>query len=302
MRNRSSVIFNPIFIFATATLALNDHVLKYQFGNWFTGKLSDFAGLIVLPIFIYYLAPRLKDSAIFLSVALFIWWNSPLSEGFIQLINSLGIFTLKRVVDYTDLLALLVLPIPYYLIYGNSEIHILRGRLSLAAHVLAIFSTSLILCSTSMGPCYVPEGTVYIGQDHTLKVPIDTVLSRINQLGYDWEYIPDDYDTMGVHYEDSIGDIAHIGKYGHYEIRDILVPIDERTYCGTVDTIKTLRFSFFGVRSLPKIRVIDVTFSDTLHISDWRSLRKYSRMYRKKTKDLFVKESIRNKQKLVEYF
>lgn len=37
-------------ILAIALLVLNDHVLKARFGTWWTGKLSDVAGLAVFPL------------------------------------------------------------------------------------------------------------------------------------------------------------------------------------------------------------------------------------------------------------
>lgn len=36
------------FFVAVATLVLNDHLLKQTWPGWFTGKLSDFAGLVVV--------------------------------------------------------------------------------------------------------------------------------------------------------------------------------------------------------------------------------------------------------------
>lgn len=35
---------------AIALVAVNDHVLKMRYGNWFTGKLSDAAGVFVFPL------------------------------------------------------------------------------------------------------------------------------------------------------------------------------------------------------------------------------------------------------------
>ena len=43
-------LLHPIAILAIATLALNDHYLKEQFPSWWTGKLSDFAGMIFFPL------------------------------------------------------------------------------------------------------------------------------------------------------------------------------------------------------------------------------------------------------------
>lgn len=47
-----SPLLHPAFLVALAVLALNDHVLKWQFGTWWTGKLSDVAGVFLLPLLI----------------------------------------------------------------------------------------------------------------------------------------------------------------------------------------------------------------------------------------------------------
>ena len=46
----SRALITPPAIFAIALLVLNDHVLKAQYGGWWTGKLSDVAGLAVFPL------------------------------------------------------------------------------------------------------------------------------------------------------------------------------------------------------------------------------------------------------------
>ena len=43
-------LLHPITIMAICTLAINDHYFKTSFGNWWTGKISDFAGMIFFPI------------------------------------------------------------------------------------------------------------------------------------------------------------------------------------------------------------------------------------------------------------
>ncbi len=49
-RRAPSPLLHPAFLLALAVLALNDHVLKWQFGTWWTGKLSDVAGVFLLPL------------------------------------------------------------------------------------------------------------------------------------------------------------------------------------------------------------------------------------------------------------
>jgi hypothetical protein len=49
---RKELIFNPYFIGGLSILILNDWYLKQEYANYLTGKLSDFAGLLIFPLFI----------------------------------------------------------------------------------------------------------------------------------------------------------------------------------------------------------------------------------------------------------
>lgn len=46
------VTSHPLFLISIAILLLNDHVLKGAYGSWWTGKLSDLAGLVLAPLFL----------------------------------------------------------------------------------------------------------------------------------------------------------------------------------------------------------------------------------------------------------
>ncbi|HJU88985.1 MAG TPA: hypothetical protein VJ672_06300 [Gemmatimonadaceae bacterium] len=109
-----SGLTSPPFIASLALLLLNDLVLKTAFHNAVTGKLSDIAGLIVFPLFWSALAPRRRLEIVIGTGVLFIWWKSSLSQPVIELWNSIAPLTIGRTVDYTDLLALVVLPFVYF--------------------------------------------------------------------------------------------------------------------------------------------------------------------------------------------
>lgn len=101
------------FLFGLTLLLINDFVLKAQFHNWFTGKLSDFAGLFIFPLFWTAFFPK-RERLIFAITALgFVLWKSPLSESLIHFWNSWPFGKITRVVDYTDFLALVMLPLAY---------------------------------------------------------------------------------------------------------------------------------------------------------------------------------------------
>ena len=92
------------YLVALVVLLINDHVLKDAFPGVVTGKLSDFAGLFAFAVFFASAAPRRAAMICCASGAVFAWWKSPWSQTVVEALQ------LSRVVDWTDLTALIVLP------------------------------------------------------------------------------------------------------------------------------------------------------------------------------------------------
>lgn len=102
------------FIFSILLLFFNDFYLKAAFPGFISGKLSDFAGLFALPFFISILFPSNKKW-IYVFVGLgFIVWKLPITDNFIQFWNQNMFYSINRVVDYTDYIALSIMPISFY--------------------------------------------------------------------------------------------------------------------------------------------------------------------------------------------
>ncbi len=113
MQQKFRILSSKGFVIALTLLLLNDFILKAAFHNWFIGKLSDVAGLFIFPIFWTAFFPKQKK-VIYLSTALvFILWKSPFSQSFIDQWNILNLFSIHRVIDYSDLIALLILPVSF---------------------------------------------------------------------------------------------------------------------------------------------------------------------------------------------
>ena len=110
MLNRSNYIGNSLYIFSLIILLANDFYFKATYPNIVTGKLSDFSGLVVFYGFVCFLfGPNKK---IVWGIALsFIYWKSGFSQTLIDLFNDMAPFRISRVIDYSDLIALVVLPI-----------------------------------------------------------------------------------------------------------------------------------------------------------------------------------------------
>jgi hypothetical protein len=110
---RLDALTSPGFIIALSLLLLNDFALKALFHNWLTGKVSDFAGLFIFPLFWSTLFPRFRRAIYFLTAISFLFWKSAYSQFLIDAWNGLAILPVGRTVDATDLLALTVLPLSF---------------------------------------------------------------------------------------------------------------------------------------------------------------------------------------------
>lgn len=108
-----SLFLHPFFLISLLLLLLNDISLKYEFHNGLTGKLSDFTGLFVFALFLIVLIPQYKIYVLVFCRLFFTWWKSVLSTPFIDAWNDLMPIPIDRVIDYSDLSALLVLPISF---------------------------------------------------------------------------------------------------------------------------------------------------------------------------------------------
>lgn len=145
MRAKQSLLLHPHFLVSLALLLLNDFYFKYEYHNWFTGKISDFTGLFVFAVFLIVFFPSHKKMVCILCGLFFCWWKSPLSNSFIDFFNYINI-PLNRVIDYTDLLALSVLPFVYKIKEPDYPVTTLRFVAVYTMGTIALFS----FCATSM--------------------------------------------------------------------------------------------------------------------------------------------------------
>lgn len=107
------LLTDRLFIVGLFSLLVNDHIIKYAAPSFLTGKLSDIFGLFIFPFFWSVFFTKHSLRIYILTAVLFVFWKSPASSNIITTINqSLGI-QLYRVIDYSDWLALLVLPFSY---------------------------------------------------------------------------------------------------------------------------------------------------------------------------------------------
>ena len=138
------------FVASLTTLLLNDFWLKRAIPGMVTGKLSDFAGIAVVTLLLLAGAPRHRRLVHVLVAAGFAFWKSPLSQACIDAANDHLPWNIGRVVDYSDLLALLVMPLCQHIARRPQDFVIpgaMLRRLLLApvaaAAMLGIMATTL---------------------------------------------------------------------------------------------------------------------------------------------------------------
>jgi hypothetical protein len=126
--SRSSGLLHPIALAAIAVLLANDHVLKDAYPGWWTGKLSDVAGLVFFPLLLALVVPfrgaLIATGIVFAAVKL--WqpantvgeWLFGLARWPLDAVTTLslpGLGPVDIVRDPTDLVALPALAVAWWI-------------------------------------------------------------------------------------------------------------------------------------------------------------------------------------------
>jgi hypothetical protein len=170
------------FLLAVALLLLNDWALKAAFGNWLTGKLSDFAGLFAFSLFATAMAPRHRDSVFVLTAAGFALWKSPLSDAPLAAWNALGLWPLGRVIDYTDLAALGAL-VPAYWMTRRPVATTSILAPSLRRRVVAVGSVGLSLIAFTATSVAAPRYELHDATSYRVTAPPAQVRAGLTAIG-----------------------------------------------------------------------------------------------------------------------
>lgn len=136
------------FVVSLAALIVNDACLKAAFPGVITGKLSDIAGISVVALLLLARFPQ-RRGAVYAGIAVaFAWWKSPLSQ---PLIDALG---LARTVDFTDLVALCVMPACARVALRVEDFKLPGEGLRRLVRLPLMVCTVLALMATSLPPPY----------------------------------------------------------------------------------------------------------------------------------------------------
>lgn len=168
--------YRIFFLLSILMLLINDFFLKEKFHNFLTGKLSDFAGLFALPYFISILNPKTAKQIYISTGFIFIFWKSEFADAIILFINNLGI-GINRVVDYSDNIALIILPVSYF--YWNKESkEIFAVKFNLKPIIILISCFSFIATS-------LPKENQKVNLKSNLAITSDLTIDDItNKLKY----------------------------------------------------------------------------------------------------------------------
>lgn len=99
------------FLASVLVMVINDAWLKGAYPGIVSGKLSDFAGIAVVSFLLVAAQPRRARLIHAVIILGFAWWKSPLSQPAIDAANVLLPLPVGRAVDYSDLLALSIIPL-----------------------------------------------------------------------------------------------------------------------------------------------------------------------------------------------
>lgn len=163
-----------IFLLSITILIVNDLFLKSYYSNFFTGKLSDIAGLFAFPYFLSLLFPKKVKINYIGTALLFILWKSELIQPILYFFQSIGI-GLNRTIDYSDLVTLPILPISY--LYWNSNLDdYLKSKINFRPIIISMCVFAFI--ATSL-PKTQKEIKLKSNLEITLKAEKQEVISKL---------------------------------------------------------------------------------------------------------------------------
>lgn len=275
-------ILNPVFIASLLILLLNDLCLKEAYTNQLTGKLSDFAGLIVFPVFMSFIFPAFKKWIVIVTGILFVIWKTPAVSPIIDSLNQVLPFQIRRTIDYSDYMALLVLPFAHK-ITNKDQNQIFTSQKLLRIAKTGIASVSFFaICATTMPRVYeMPKGTIYIGKAYTIKKPKAEIIERIRTLGYN----VDQYDDLA----DSTSTMKYSPpRMPYYQTDNIVIYNDNSV---PIDTILNVKYTMYEPgKNRTRIEILNVTLSKDGNIQRWQTLKFLRKQYKKAMKKQLINQ------------
>ena len=175
----TALLTSPAFLLALALLLLNDWVLKAAVGSWWTGKLSDFAGLFAFAVFWSALFPSRARTVVTITAAAFVLWKSPASTPALDAWNAVVPWPLAREVDYSDWIALLALA-PAYRVATAPRVPPALAWRRTGAMAIAMLSVFAFAATSVRRPTPIENSPVY-----TAPGSLAAVRAALDSLGFE---------------------------------------------------------------------------------------------------------------------
>jgi hypothetical protein len=179
---------SPAFVAALVLLVVNDVALKPLFHNALTGKLSDFAGLFALALFVATLWPRRSRGAAWTLALAFTFWKTPYAEPLIGALNAVSPVAIGRTVDLWDLVAVPMIPLAVW-----AAPRMKPWPLPRALQVLLAVLAPLAFAATSRLP-YAVRGTLDVSA--TVEVDEAALQSLIDEVAADHRLVCSSCDPL----------------------------------------------------------------------------------------------------------
>ena len=165
---------SKLFIAGLLLLLSNDFWMKYQYGGILTGKISDFCGLFIFPIFLTAISDRTIKFNYLVTALIFIFWNSFLSQPLIDIGISKGI-PFHRTIDFSDFIALISLPLSYAYVLSLMRHHFnARPLLTVPLCIISFFSFT----ATTLAPNFGAN----LNKTYTIDATKEEVLQELHKL------------------------------------------------------------------------------------------------------------------------
>ena len=173
------MLLSPLFIFGLLLLLANDFLLKPFFHNSVTGKLSDIAGLFILPIFLTAFFSKARIWIYAVVFVLFCFWKSTYSEVIIDAWNQILPIHITRIPDLTDLFALAILPASY--LYTSRQL----TQSTSGNYPFAKASVIIVSVFAFTATHYVNDRNVWVERDYAIqrnRAEFEECLRQLNTI------------------------------------------------------------------------------------------------------------------------
>lgn len=180
------LLVHPLYLISLTLLISNDWYFKATFHNFWTGKLSDLAGLFIFPIFFSVIFPKYVKTIHWLTALLFLFWKTEWSQPLLDWILQLG-WTFERVVDYSDLVAIGIIPLAFLFYKKNeSTVPFLRFQLKYWMTNAVLIVSFIAFCATTpIHRAMIAVGDYRLDKDFATAVPDSIIVEKFRKAGYD---------------------------------------------------------------------------------------------------------------------